>query len=153
MNRGLTLIEVLAVVVVLGLASGLTLGLSGSLEAQTRQSAIATIYEAIDQGRLVAGRDGGAWMHFGAMVEVVAHGTNTIKQAPDDRRTVWFREMPHGWTAQLVNPRASSRLYVDSLGCSMDARIVVEGPAGRVALELEGLSGRMTLVRDSEALR
>lgn len=152
MRRGLTLIEVLAVLVVLGLASGLSLGLSGSRGAQTRQNAMAAVAEAMDHARVVAAREGGAWVMFGTNIMVSAEDQPRAIQGEAMPRTVagiWLRALPSGWRSELDVPGGSPTLFVDALGCSSDARIALRNTGQEIVLRLEGLSGR--LVRDREA--
>lgn len=144
MRRALTLIEMLAVLVVLALAATLTLGFAGSRGAMTRRAAESALLEALASARAIAAQRGGAEVRFGDSM--------VVRSAFDDASTRegWASRaipLPRGWNAQLDGMDAA--LWVDPLGCSSDARIVLRGPGDQSVLQLQGLSGRCS--RDTAA--
>ncbi len=169
---GLTLVELLAVLILLTLAAGMLAGVAGPMRAaQARPAAIAAVRSAVERAALLAER-APERTPGGGTVELV------FPDAGDQRSTVTVLRavrtvasplpeqstaLPRGWTASLSTRRAGDpamrssallRFYRD--GTSDDAVIALScaGTPGESAARIEvlGLSGQVR-VDDPEPMR
>ena len=155
-HRAFTLLELLAVVALLGLVTALTVGVIKPLASgQSRVLAEATVRESVLRARLVASRQGGCALELGAAPRIVG----TRVPASDPGGGV---RLPNGWTVSIGDQPTPE--YADDAaggvvkaiafgpdGVCDDAVISLRGPRGeRVSLRLSGLTGRVDRVDESE---
>lgn len=141
---GFTLVELLAVVTLLGLVAALAVGVVGPLASgQRRVLAESTLREAVQRARVTASRQGGCVLRLGTELTIVHIRT------PSSGCTV-PTSLPKGWAASAgdIAPDGdgASSISFGPDGVTNDATIHLAGPRGaRIALLLRGLSG--TVVR------
>jgi len=131
-HAGLTLIEMLAVLMLLALVTVATLGVVPSMAESVRiQNAETGVRDAIDRARLVAMKGDGAVLVVDAL------------------------ELPSGWRASVSDPKsgeAIGEVRFDDRGRSCDLRIEIarrETPGDPVsAWTVLGLSGQVIVERD-----
>ena len=136
---GFTLVELLAVVALLGMVAALALGVVAPLaSAQRRVLAESTLREAVQRARATASRQGGCALQLGT--ELIIIHTRT----PASGLTT-PTSLPKGWTAKAGNisdDADGAFIAFGPDGVTNDTTIHLAGPRGeRIAMLLRGLSG------------
>lgn len=137
---GFTLVELLAVVTLLGMATALAVGVVGPLASgQRRVLAESTLREVVQRARVTASRQGGCALRLGTELTIVHIRTpSSGLTAPTS--------LPTGWTARAgdIAPDGdgASSISFGPDGVTNDATIHLAGPRGeQIELTLRGLSG------------
>ncbi|MBL0922081.1 MAG: prepilin-type N-terminal cleavage/methylation domain-containing protein [Phycisphaerales bacterium] len=137
---GFTLVELLAVVVLLGLVAALAVGVVGPLAAgQRRVLAESTLREAVQRARTTASRQGGCALRLGSELTITG-----VRTSPSGRTAT--TSLPKGWAAHAGKSAdeagGPSTIAFGPDGVTQDSTIHLTGPRGeRIALHLRGLSG------------
>lgn len=165
---GLTLIETLAVCVVLALAATLSIGTASTLRGpQERHEAASAARDALRRARLAAQGPvfgGGAEIAFGESITIRASGADPSLDAIGDTRSldIIAVALPVGWTCGLVDAdrreiTPGAILRFDGSGRCADAWVVLRSRRGDLALvEVLGISGQTRVALGepaAEALR
>lgn len=152
--RALTLIETLAVCVVLALAATLSIGTASTLRGpHERHEAASAARDALRRARVAAQSPvfgGGAEVAFGGSIMIGAIGADPSRNALDDSRSLdaIVVALPVGWTCGLVDVdrrevAGGATLRFDGSGRCADAWVALRSRRGDMALvEVLGLSGQ-----------
>ncbi len=137
-KRAVTLIETLAVIVLLALATAvLARGVTASSPERELQQALRAISELDGTGRSMARSSG--------PLRVRATGDKLIASVFGDEAVVQ-RTLPDGWTIESSNWSQHDWLYViDSAGRSGDVELVITGPNDRHEIRIDGLLGSVRM--------
>lgn len=150
-QSAMTLIELLAVVSILGLSTTALLGVIGPVSAgQRRAQAIATTIDVLQRARLAA-EHAREPVGYGAPAVTLALGETLIASrstwGSPQREPIFMQPLPRGWSAALRDPErlandASVRWWPG--GWSDDATISLTSTTGASAsVALLGLSGQV----------
>lgn len=137
---GFTLVELLAVVTLLGMVTALAVDVVGPLASgQRRVLAESTLREAVQRARATASRQGGCVLQLGTELTI------TCTRTPDSGPTR-PTSLPKGWAASADDIAreggAASSISFGPDGVTNDATIHLAGPRGeQIELILRGLSG------------
>lgn len=136
--RGLTLIELLAVVVILAMVAGVAVVNAGSMNASAELRAIARQWQELDaRARLHARSDGPVQMHIDSdnrAIRLVSAATN---------EQLAFIDLPLGTTVriQIAAAEPASHVTIDRTGRSGDYTASVERNGGKITWTIYGLTG------------
>lgn len=141
MSRAFTLVELIAVLIVLALAMGVLLVPGGPRwGASSRDEAAAAVRSALEQARMHARARGGARVEFGRTIVVVCEGE------PRHRAT-----LPAGWMCRLTEPGADESLLLDARGFGPDCDLILgrtdNEHSTAIHLRVLGITGRVYEVR------
>ncbi len=147
----MTLIELLAVVSILGLSTTALLGVIGPMSAgQRRAQAVATTVDAIERARLAA-EHAREPVGYGAPAVTLTLGETLVASystwGSPQRESIFAQPLPRGWSAALhASDRAGDNATVRWWpgGWSDDATISLTSTTGASAsIALLGLSGQV----------
>lgn len=154
----MTLIELLAVVSILGISTTALLGVIGPMSAgQRRAQAIATTVDALHRA-LLAAEQAREPVGYGMPVVTLGLGETLIawrsSRTPAGRDAIFAQPLPRGWTAALPEgeqPIDDAVVRWWPGGSSDDATIILTSTTGASArLDLLGLSGQVRELPTSE---
>ncbi|MCB9848564.1 MAG: type II secretion system protein [Phycisphaeraceae bacterium] len=142
----MTLIETLAVVVILGIAATMSIGMVGPMSAAAqRREVVATATEFFERARLLAQRTGGAAVTAGETLTARPQG-NPGMNADADELTI-DRALPAGWSCALRQAPDSQRIEVFAIsarGDSIDCVIELSNRRGdNIRIRRLGVSGQI----------
>jgi hypothetical protein len=141
----MTLVELLAVVAILGLAMGVTVGVAGPMSgASSERAAVASLIALLDNARATALARGEC-----AVVADPEGRTLSLRRpaADGDLMTVDTAIAPH-WSIAMFQIEPGDRplqaLDFDHRGCCRDALVELHGPRGAIVrFELLGAVGQL----------
>ncbi len=137
-GRAVTLIETMAVIVLLALATAvLARGVVAGSPERELQRSLHAIVELDGAARSMARTTG--------PLRVTTAGSKLIAIAADDE-TVMQRSLPSGFTLETSNWSSRDWLYIiNPAGRSEDVVLVLTGPNDRVEIRIDGLLGRVRM--------
>ncbi len=137
-RRGVTLIEMLAVVVLIALTTAvLARGMiSDSPQRELHQAVYNVI--ALDTSARSLARTSGP-------VRIIANGSQLTVLSPSNEQLAQ-RTLPAGWSLERAQWASREWLYViESSGRSEDVELLLVGPGNQHSLQVAGLLGKITI--------
>lgn len=149
-EKGMSLIELLATLMILSLVATMTIGVAGPMAAGQRRAAASSAVElAFERARLIA------FARTGATLIVRDGQLLIVPAAPIDHSTLQTSpvQLPSNWVAQLqIGGERADELRIDAAGRSVDAIVFVQlqgatTPAATIAIL--GVTGQTRIVQES----
>lgn len=153
--QGMTLLETIAVLVILSGVVTVSLGMIGPMSASaSRREVIAVVEVFFDRARLLSQRSGGAVITAGeALTATPVRGSSGD---PDASALVITRSLPEGWSCQIRERMDSppiESMILSGNGAGVDCAVILANQRGDIiVIERLGAGGQMRVWQDVEGI-